>query len=411
MKLHVVPTRAEDGAELHLAALPFPSYQGTQAAIRSMLETRNGLGVRAELYTYGTAGYPWAPTFPLHRGPADSRVTLRSGPSWAKVAVDVRMGLALPSLISQVRAQLLIAHHVEAMSLACTTSAQPRVFFAHTDLGAELPSYASQRYAQVLGYAGAAVDRVLCSRADAIAAVSPALCDQLREHTGFNATYVPTPWRLPAPIRAAERARARLQLGLASDTPVALYCGNLDGYQDAEQTLEALQQLATSGGPRVTLLLATRSEPQHFLERAVALGVPFRTYELGGEPVRRMVHAAADLAIVPRAVPGGLPIKLIDALARGLPCALTPLAAAGLPLSRVAMCADVQGPSALARAIAAIATQPGLRHTLRDRGRDHVASEHSPQRFSRALDEVAAQARDHFARKRRHSTGWNWELR
>ena len=85
--------------ELHLAALPFPSYQGTQAAIRSMLETRHASGTRVELFTYGNAGYDWESPFPLHRGPEAARVALRSGPSVAKLLADART--AVPAYVRQ----------------------------------------------------------------------------------------------------------------------------------------------------------------------------------------------------------------------------------------------------------------------------------------------------------------------
>lgn len=385
-------------AELHIAALPFPSYQGTQAAIRSMLETRHARGARAELFTYGACGYNWTPKFPVHRGPDNVQTALRSGPSWAKVIADLRMGRMLPALCERRNARVLVAHHVEAMSLACSIRL-PRVFFAHTDLAAELPCYAAPRYARILETAGAIADRALCRQADAIAAISPALAEKLRAATGLPATYVPTPWPVPEPIHQSERTRARHQLGLASDACVALYAGNLDAYQAAEQTLAALERLALNGGARVTLLLATNSQPERFLARAVQLGVPFRTYALGAEPIRRLLHAAADFAIVPRATPGGLPMKLLDALARGLPCALAPLAAAGLTRMGGIEQAPAPGHKALAYSVACLTRQlrqPEQRRALADRARAYVASEHRPERFHAALDTVIAQAtRDH----------------
>jgi glycosyltransferase involved in cell wall biosynthesis len=382
------------GAELHLAALPFPSYQGTQAAIRSMLEARVRQGRDAELFTYGVQGYKFKPSFALHRTRAVQGVSLRSGPSLAKVALDVCMGWELRALVRQNQPRMLIAHHVEAMTLACTVPTLPRVFFAHTDLGAELPSYAPRAASIPLGIAGRRLDRLLCRRASALAAISPALCERLEALSGCSATYVPTPWPLPEPIRNAERAQARLSLGLSADSLVALYAGNLDAYQDAEGMLEALQLSAAGTARRVTLLLATNSESSRFLALARRLGVAFRVCQLGDEPVRRMLHAAADFAIVPRAVPGGLPIKLLDALARGLPCAIMPHAAAGLSLSDAVVCASEQTTSALSTAIARLIRYAGLRRALSERARQYVRSEHNDRRFGRALDRVLAEAQE-----------------
>jgi glycosyltransferase involved in cell wall biosynthesis len=361
-----------------------------------MLEARRTRGAQAELFSYGAQGYAWTPSFALHRGPDNALSALRSGPSWTKVLADLRMAHALPRLSRRRAARVLIAHHVEAMVLACRMRELPRVFFAHTDLAAELPSYAAPRFAGILRAAGALTDRVLCTQADAIAAISPALRDALQVATGLGATYVPTPWPVPEPIRSSERISARHALGLHAQARVALYAGNLDAYQDAEQTLAALERLAAGAGPRLCLLLATNSGAERFLARARRLGVPCRTHPLGDEPVRRLLHAAADLAIVPRATPGGLPMKLLDALARGLPCALAPLAAAGLALRRHAEQAHAPGPDALAAAVARLCSQlsqPEQQRQLSENARTYIATEHNPERFHSAFEHVLAQAR------------------
>lgn len=387
--------RATAGPELHIAALPFPSHQGTQAAIRSMLEARARAGRKVELFTYAAQAFPFAAGFPVHRSADFPDVSLRSGPSLAKIALDVRMALQLRSLVRELRPHVIVAHHVEGMGVATLASSLPRVFFAHTDLSAELPSYAPPRYADVLRWAGCGFDRQLCLRADSVAAISPALGMRLEQLSGRASLHVPTPWAVPDAIRASERARSRLALGLAADSCVALYAGNLDAYQDADSVLEALRMLAAEGGKRVTLLLATASEPQAFLARAVELGVPFRTCPLQNESVRRQIHAAADFAIVPRGVPGGLPIKLLDALARGVPCALAPLAAAGLPVLDGAMCAAAQTPGALAHVISRLASNATLRRELSQRARAYIAAKHNDRVFGAALDRVIELARDH----------------
>ena len=378
--------------ELHVAALPFPSYQGTQAALRQMLDARHAAGRDVELFTYGVSGYALVPPYPWHRTRRLAGVSLRSGPSWAKLALDARMGAQLLTLTRRAQPRVLIAHHVEAMSLACLIRGVPRVFFAHTDLAAELPSYAAAWCSAPLAAAGGVLDRTLCTSADAIAAISPALAQQLAAASGKPVQYVPTPWPLPEPTRAGERAAARRELGLPADVPVALYAGNLDAYQDAHSVLDALQLLAAEHGPRVCLLLATRSEPQAFLRRAFQLGVPVRTRELGAEPVRRLLHAAADCAVVPRAVPGGLPMKLLDALARGVPCALMPCASAGLPLTGCAIEAERATAGGLAAAVARVLAATPERRALAERARAYIAAEHSAERHGRALDALIARA-------------------
>lgn len=378
--------------ELHIAALPFPSYQGTQAALRHMLDARAEARRDVALFTYGASGYELSPRYPWHRTPEAPRVSLRSGPSWAKVMLDARMGLQLRALVRRTEPRVLIAHHVEAMSIAHAAPRVARVFFAHTDLGAELPSYAPARYGRALGLLGHGMDRALCASADALAAISPALARTLAAVSGRHVRYVPTPWPLPAAITPDERVAARARLGLSAAAKVVLYAGNLDAYQDAHSALEALQLLAAGAGPQATLLLATRSEQSAFLRRALELGVPFRTCELAGEGSRRLFHAAADCAVVPRAVPGGLPMKLLDALARGLPCVITPCASAGLALDGCALHAQREGAAGLALALARLFREAGLRAGIGERARAYVAREHTERQFGQALDAVVREA-------------------
>jgi colanic acid biosynthesis glycosyl transferase WcaI len=396
---------------LHVAALPFPSYQGTQAAIRAMLEASTRSGRHAELFAYAASGYSFAADFALHRTGNFPRVTsLRSGPSLGKLLLDARMLLELRTLVARLQPRAIVAHHVEAAALALALRCAPTVFFAHTDLETELPSYAHRRFQPALAWAGKNVDRVLAGRADAVATISPALRQRwlstrlaaARPNAGATtqaAIYVPTPWQLPAAIQGQERTASRRALGLAADSCVALYAGNLDAYQDPCSALDALRILIQRG-IRITLLLATNSEPTSFIQRAARLGIPFRTSSLDGESVRRGIHAAADLAIVPRGPEGGLPIKLLDALARGVPCAVSPHAAAGCDLAAVSACAREQGAAALARAVASLAADPELRRTLAARGRAYVSREHSDSRFVSALDAALLTAAGTHSRAR-----------
>jgi glycosyltransferase involved in cell wall biosynthesis len=260
-----------------------------------------------------------------------------------------------------------------------------------------LPSYAPARHRAWLSWAGARVDRSLTARAAAVATISRTLSERLEpaRATRSAPSYVPTPWCVPAPIEGDERREARRALGLAADSCVALYAGNLDAYQDACSVLDALHALA--GARPIHLLLATASEPSAFLQRASLLGVPCRATALGDEAVRRRIHAAADIAIIPRAIPGGLPIKLLDALSRGLPCVVAPHAAAGLARTDSVLCARESGSRALAEAVASLACGASLRRSLSERGRDYVSREHSDAAFLSSLDRVLTLAVAHHS--------------
>ena len=394
-------TEPAEPCVLHVAALAFPSYQGTQASIRAMLEASVRSGWHAELFSYAASGYAYTPNFALHRGSDFPRQrTLRSGPNLTKLVLDAGMLWQLQRVVEAVKPSVVVAHHVEAAAVALALHRVPCVFFAHTDLEAELPSYAHARWQTPLAWAGRQIDQQLTRRADALATISPTLRDLCRRDRAV--TYVPTPWTVPEPITRDERAAARSALALSEADCVALYAGNLDAYQTPYCMLDALAR-AQRLGQRITLLLATESDPRAFIDQATRTGIAFRTSSLAGELLRRRVHAAADFAIIPRGAPGGLPIKLLDALARGVACAISLHAAAGIDLHDVTACASAQGPEALSEAIIRLAQDPSLRERLAARGREYIAREHCDERFSQALAAAVQAAQRRFDERARCS--------
>jgi glycosyltransferase involved in cell wall biosynthesis len=387
---------------LHVAALPFPSHQGTQAALFSMLSCSVAAERDAHLLTYASAPSPTRrePAFALHEASKWPRLAqlspTRSGPSLGKLVLDVSLGGTLRKLERQLRPRAIVAHHVEAAALALTLTRTPVVFFAHTDLAAELPTYGSVHTAAVAARCGARLDAWLAARADAVAVISPSLRERFAERIGaaHAVQYVPTPWPTQMPGTADERARARQQLQLARDAEVLLYAGNLDRYQGIDTLLAAVAKLAARR-PRLALLVATESTSSALRAQAHAAGLAarIRIAPLAGEAARRAVHAAADLAVVPRLAPGGLPIKLLDALSRALPCVAVPRASAGLALQgAVELAVRDDDAEALALAIAHVLSWPARRSELAASGPRYVASQHAPTQFLAGLDRALSRA-------------------
>lgn len=369
---------------LHVAALPFPSHQGTQAALRSMLEALARNGRTSPLLAYAHAGYADTFAFPVHRSAELVRYrSLRSGPSAHKLFADAALAHALSRAQRTLRPALVVAHHVEAALVAAR--AAECVFFAHTDLEAELPSYAHAAHAPWLARAGGALDAWLVRRAGAVAAISPALAARMRSRMHDDADKihcVPPPWSVPAEVADDERSAARAAFGIGAQ-PVLLYAGNLDAYQGWEDVVHSLVAL-----PEALLLVGTASDPAELVRTAQRAGVAARLqiHAIDSEAARRRLHACADVAVVPRRAPGGLPIKLLDALSRGVPCAITPRASAGLPLAHAAHIADADDAAALARAIAELLAAPARRAQMREQARGYVATHHSDAAFLAAYD-------------------------
>ncbi|HJL02244.1 MAG TPA: glycosyltransferase [Polyangiaceae bacterium LLY-WYZ-15_(1-7)] len=347
---------------LHLACLPFPSPQGTQGVLRAMLDA---LGSGAHLLTYGWgAADGRAPVgWTHHRLRNVPRMQgLRSGPSLGKVLHDAQMIGRARALARGLAPDLVVAHNVEAALVARAAGLGPRVYYAHTRFDAELPTYAPSLPG--LGALGAALDRVACG-ADAVVAITPALA----AHLGAEALLPPWP---TDDVPIAPRPHGA---GPRSARPAVLYAGNLDGYQGWEDAAEATRRAG------LRFLVATASDPAPLARFPHAEVRPLAT-----EADRRGAHAEADLVVVPRRAPGGLPIKLLDALARDVPVVATRRALAGLDPAGVRVAAD-DDPAALARSLReALAAPPRG-------GRAWVEGALHPARFREAMETLAQRLR------------------
>jgi glycosyltransferase involved in cell wall biosynthesis len=303
--------------------------------------------------------------------------SLRSGPSLPKLALDVVLARALRKLQSRGRFDWVVAHHVEAAA-ACLLAGVPRfAFVAHTSLREELPFYFPAHFARSLRRAGESLDRFLCRRAARAFAVAPALACALSAQSGTSVHSLRLPWPVPPAVKPDERAQARRELGFRPGDELVLYAGNLDPYQGLAVLAESLTLLSRQR-PRLKLLLATQATPAALVSCPLARWVA-RCVTLASEADRRRAHAAADLVVVPRGSFAGLPVKLLDALARGVPVVAAHKAAGGLLLEGVCTLVDGDDPRALAAAIASELTAPDRGRTARARA--YVARAHGKVSF------------------------------
>lgn len=369
--------------ELHLASIVRSSQQGTPAAVRAIVSCR-----ARHLAGGATLLAPGRPP------PAtDLRRERRSGPSLGKIVAGAEMAQRVRQLACQT--QPLVAHHVEAALVTATCYPGPWLFLAHTAIGPELPSYLPQHAPErirrtlfnVASRTGTSVDRWLLGRAPACAGVAPALCNRLERLSKREVTYVPVPWPPEAPAcevppRRDERSQQRRHGARL------LFAGNLDAYQGWEDLIAVLVQLNRCSDPlAATLSVLTSSDPTALLQHARRAGVAdhVSVVPLRGESDRQTAHAAADVALVPRRYPGGVSIKLLDALARGTPTVVTQRAAAGLPLGEAAeVVAD--SPAAMAVAVRSVLASPRRQRELTDQATGYVAREHCTARCAAALD-------------------------
>jgi glycosyltransferase involved in cell wall biosynthesis len=325
---------------LHVAAMPFPSVQGTQVYIGQMcaLQARAGHDVHLLTYHHGSsAKEPGG--FVIHRlGDFPRLRSLRSGPSWGKVLLDLRMAGAVRRLVGEIGPDIVHAHHYEALA-ACLLAGFgrfPLLYHAHTLMEPELPWYFNGRALKACtAVAGILMDTYLPAAATACAAISPYLVEVLvaRGVPRERVFYVPP--SVEAPVSRAGPAR---DAGCRWDF---IYAGNLDGYQGVEAVLSGFALLLRGRGD-LSLGIVSDSDPGLLRLLAGRLGIGERiAFEPHGsfESVFDRI-LGSRIALVPRRIPGGFPMKLLNYLHARRPVIATVQGSWGLRHRREVMVHD-----------------------------------------------------------------------
>jgi len=382
---------------LEVAALPFPSRQGTQVMLHALCDGLAGRGHDVHLLTYAHGAFDLVPRYTLHRLRDFPRFrSLRSGPSWRRAALDLSLAAEIRRLAGKLSPDVLHVHNVEAAAAALLVPPRPRlpcVFHSHNVMEDELPTYVEPLLRGPARAFGRWLDRALPRHADLTLAVSDATRGALIRAGGDPARIVTTEpgidladvASVAAPVPSDPRPATR------DPRPVIGHVGNLDAYQGLDLVVQALARLRPCGvDPE--LVLITESDPSPVLSMAARAGVRARSVAHGPPEYALRALAACDAAVVARTVRGGFPIKLAVLLAAGVPVVATPAAAGGLGIDDVAHVAGDASPEALARAIRAALADPG-RAERAERGRrmarDRWSAQAAAARVERELIRVA----------------------
>ncbi len=282
--------------------------QGSQLYARDQALALRAAGAEVTLFCYGTGSGPESPGLPLVRIPrALTPRRLRAGPSPGKPLADAALAAALLRAQRRQPFDLAVAHNGEAALIAlCARAATGLrfVYVAHTLLGLELSSYAPAAVRPALDRAGRRLDRMLAARADGVLALSAEAAKQLGAEARGPLAVIP-PGLDPAPPPAPEAvARACARFGLTPGRFV-LYAGNLDAYQELPDLATAARRLAP-----LPVVVATQQP------RGDAPS-PLRVLRTAGFEEERALVFGAAVAVLPRRIPGGFPIKLLNYLEAG----------------------------------------------------------------------------------------------
>jgi glycosyltransferase involved in cell wall biosynthesis len=332
---------------LIISPCPFPASRGSQLLIER---------TTAGLIAFGHAVEVLAPRFG-EEGRGDPFPVLRTGlprlgrpvasrPDLARAIDDA--GLLLKTL--RYRPDVLLGHNVEGgliAGLAGRLIRVPAVYVRHSAFGDELGLVTRH-----------AVTRGLGARAERLAAW---MCDAVVQ-------LAPHPWPNGAtPVEVVHPPADPTERGIEpGDGRTLYYEGNLDPYQNPSWLRTALD-LARREDPGVRLLLGRGPDDR---------------------PPR------ADLALVPRSLPGGFPMKLLAYQTAGIPAVCVETGAPGMEDGVDAFVVPGAGSAeAFGRRVVEALGDPETRQRVRVRARERVLSRNDPASVARRLESVLARAR------------------
>lgn len=306
---------------------------------------------------------------------------MRSGPTLGKFPADAGLLATYLAAHRKEHFDVAFAHNAEAAMIAIAArpfTKTPVVYIAHTVLEHELAAYATSAWGSLLTRAGVAVDRFIAKRADGIIA----LCDDARDAL---APYAKGGVAIIPPGLDAEAAPTQDQVrdvctrySLTANR-FALYCGNLDGYQDLELLADAARHLASCSEAAseeiLPLVIATHDAAR--IPDALS-GVPnLSIIEVDDFAETRALIAAAQSVVLTRRRRGGFPIKLLNYMdARKAIVAFTRVAPGFESMRNAWLLDEGDGGVQLGVALQSLSKQPELRKALGEGAGQLLTSDH-----------------------------------
>lgn len=301
-----------------IAACPFPYPRGTPIRILRMAESLVARGHHVEVISYHLGQRVVDLPFVVHRIPrVPTYHRLAPGPSYQKLLlVDPLLTLRVLSVVRSRRFDVIHAHHYEGL-LAALPAARllriPLVFDVHTLLSTELPHYSLGLPKALLCNLGDALDRMLPRRADHIVAVTHAIRSRLMHEIGISADRITT-------IYTGVEAE-HFHTAAAPDPRVAartlIYTGTLEDYQRIDLMLMAFRRvLDQQSDVRLKIVSDASLGPYRSLIRDLGLQEHLDLIQADYFHLPEILHTAV-IALSPRVVCDGLPIKMLNYMATG----------------------------------------------------------------------------------------------
>lgn len=248
-------------------------------------------------------------------------------------------------------------------------------------------------------------DLMVRRAATVVVAVGHAVREAQADRTGHrDIAVIPNPAPSGAPISADERARERGRLGLSETGMVLLSVGRLEPPKGLNVLLTSLASI----GDATHLVIVGDGSQRHDLEQqAAALGISERVHLIGQTDRVASVLAAADV-FVSSSLREGMPMAILEAMARGLPVLATAVGDVASTVAGAGIVVQPERADELADGIRRLTADAGLRASLGSEGLRRAA-EYGETRWMQQWSGlwhslVAAEAKSDSSRQRASST-------
>jgi glycosyltransferase involved in cell wall biosynthesis len=302
-----------------LAACPFPANHGTPGSIRELCEATAARGHEVHVITYHLGQELPLRGVHVHRIPDwTGEKAIKVGPTKYRPLYDFQMIFTALRVIREHKLDLIHAHGYEsALVAACVRPfvRRPVLYSAHNRMSDELASYdffKSKRFANSLAWL---LDRTVPRVGNRCIPhsvnlqeflVARGLAERSEPVLNFGIDFEDQP--------RGNRERLRRECGL-TDEPIVLYSGVIDQFQRLDLLVGAMVPVLKRFPRAKLLILANIHNPTHeaaIRQQAEELGIAgsiiLKTptdMEMG-----LRLLSICDVAVVPRPVTPGFPIKL-----------------------------------------------------------------------------------------------------
>jgi glycosyltransferase involved in cell wall biosynthesis len=374
---------------LVVAPQPFYEERGTPIAVRLLIETLCDFGHDVDLLVYQQGQdieFPRLRIVRAGRPPGIQNVPI--GFSWQKLVSDLWLAATMIRLLFTRR--YAVVHAVEeAVFLAAVFNLLSRRRLVY-----DMDSWMSQqltdkwRALQPLRPLLVGIERMAVRRATVVLPVCEDLAQVVRGWVDPQRVVllpdVPMGDADPGGVQESLRAIA------GPEALIALYVGNLEGYQGIDLMLDGLAQLPRDTPLQTIVIGGSAADIETYRTRAAQLGLGDRVHFLGPRPVAQLnaYLAQADLLLSPRTLGQNTPMKVYSYMQSGKAMLATAIRSHTQVLD--GECAELVAaePAAWAAGLARLAGNAEHRRKLGAAARTKAESEYSLPAFRARLQQA-----------------------